>query len=72
MTDGMLPTELGTKKLSVAKARPECLLCIGLVATQSTSSLTLALSLVEGEGISFENAIRISTTVNSVAQIKAT
>ena len=35
-------------------------------------SLTLALSLLEGEGISFENAIRINTTVNSVAPIKAT
>jgi hypothetical protein len=35
-------------------------------------SLTLALSLLKGEGISFENAIRISTTVNSGASIKAT
>jgi hypothetical protein len=36
------------------------------------NSLTLALSLLECEGISgFENAIRISTMVNSVAPIKA-
>ncbi len=36
----MLPTELGTPKLSVAKARPECLLGIALVATQLARTLS--------------------------------
>jgi hypothetical protein len=31
--DGMLAAKLGPTKLSVAKARPECLLSISLIAT---------------------------------------
>jgi hypothetical protein len=63
----MLPAELGTTELSISKFRPQSLLGVGLVVTQLScfdpnvfmpllspkNSLTLALSLLEGEGISW-------------------
>jgi hypothetical protein len=69
-TDGMLPAKLSTAELSIAKLRPESLLGVGLIATQLArfdpnafhasaltwvNSLTLSLSLLEGEGINPEH-----------------
>jgi hypothetical protein len=68
----MLSAKLDATKLPVAKARPESLLGVGLIATQlarfdpnafhnsapaQAHSLTLALSLSEGEGINTDMQI---------------
>jgi len=66
----MLAAKLSTAELSISKLSPEFLLGISLIATQLActdpnvfhaslslkSSLTLSLSLMEGEGINSERA----------------